>query len=393
MLIDKCPNREMTNLAKGTVLPPEWKEYKDRFTGVKVTQLTDYTGHSHHFYFTENGWYEDGKKLLFISDRENSTNLFSIDMTTGEITQLTDHNTTYGFLSPCLHPFEKKAYFRRNHQIIEIDLESFLESIIYEGPTNLSGGNLNCTADGKYIITCNREDLSDKIAIDLGNGYVGHRELMEAKPKSQILQIGIDDKKSKVVYEEESFITHINTSPTKNNLITFCHEGPWQLVDHRIWGLNLENGDVWKIRERTEEFEMVGHEYWHEDGEHIGYHGFRKDGTGFFGKIQYDNSNMEEVEFNFVNWHASSNDFSKIIVDGRAPLDKLIIWGKEDNQFTNPKVLCEHRCSFHVQKVHAHPRFTTDGTKLLFTSDKNGYGNLYLVDLPEDLNQLPDFDG
>ncbi|WP_077619397.1 oligogalacturonate lyase family protein [Bacillus sinesaloumensis] len=380
-------------MAKGTVLPPEWKEYKDRFTGVKVTQLTDYTGHSHHFYFTENGWYEDGKKLLFISDRENSTNLFSIDMTTGEITQLTDHNTTYGFLSPCLHPFEKKAYFRRNHQIIEIDLESFQESIIYEGPTNLSGGNLNCTADGKYIITCNREDLSDKIAIDLGNGYVGHRELMEAKPKSQILQIGIDDKKSKVVYEEESFITHINTSPTKNNLITFCHEGPWQLVDHRIWGLNLENGDVWKIRERTEEFEMVGHEYWHEDGEHIGYHGFRKDGTGFFGKIQYDNSNMEEVEFNFVNWHASSNDFSKIIVDGRAPLDKLIIWGKEDNQFTNPKVLCEHRCSFHVQKVHAHPRFTPDGTKLLFTSDKNGYGNLYLVDLPEDLNQLPDFEG
>ena len=380
-------------MGKGTVFSPEWKVYKDRFTGVNVTQLTDYTGHSHHFYFTENGWYEDGRKLLFCSDRENSTNLFSIDMTTGEITQLTDHNTTYGFLSPCLHSFEKKAYFRRNHEIIEIDLESFQERVIYEGPTSLIGGNLNCTADGKYIITCVREDLSDKFPIDLGNGYVGHRELMDAKPKSQILQIGIDDKKSKVVYEEESFITHINTSPTKSNLITFCHEGPWQLVDHRIWGLDLNNGDVWKIRERTEELEMVGHEYWHADGEHIGYHGFRKDRTGFFGKIRYDNSNMEEVEFSFTNWHASSNDFSKIIVDGRAPLDKLIIWGKVDNEFTNPKVLCEHRCSFHVQKVHAHPRFTPDGNKLLFTSDKNGYGNLYLVDLPENLSQLPDFEG
>lgn len=378
-------------MSKGKVWPSEWKRYKDRFTGVNITQLTNYTGHSHHLYFTDNGWYANGDKLLFCSDRKNKTNLFSINLQSGEILQLTDHDTTYDSLSPCLHPSEKEAYFKRRNQIVEINLETQKERILYEGPESLVGGNLNCTADGKYIITCIREDFSNRFQIDLKNGYVGHRELMEAKPKSQILKIAIKDGQDKVVYEEDNFITHINTSPTHANLITFCHEGPWHLVDHRIWGLDLQTGNVWKIRSRKEPQELVGHEYWYPDGEHIGYHGFRENGTGFFGKISYDNKRMEEVEFSFRNWHAHSHGFSKVVVDGKGSLDKIIVWDQVKGKFSKPKVLCEHRCSFHVQKVHAHPRFSPDGNQLLFTSDKNGYGNLYLVEVPMDFESLPDF--
>ncbi|KAB8137651.1 oligogalacturonide lyase [Gracilibacillus oryzae] len=378
-------------MGKGKEWKPEWKRLNDRITGLPTVQLTNYTGHSHHLYFTENGWYDNDRRLLFVSDRNNKTDLFSIDIQTGVITQLTDHHKTYGSLSPCLHPDQKTLFFRRDHEIIALDLATLKEELIHEKPDSLLGGNLNCTADGKYLITCQREDLSKKIHTDLGNGYIGHRELMEARPESQIIKIDLVTKEVTEIYQEENFITHINTSPTRPELITFCHEGPWQLVDHRIWGLNLETGEAWKIRTRKEDQEMVGHEYWYQDGETIGYHGFRQDRTGFFGKIKFDNTAEEEVEFQFVNWHAFSNYFEKIIVDGRAPLNNLIIWYREDGGFSQPKVLCEHRCSFHVQKVHAHPRFTPDGSKLLYTSDRNGYANLYLVDVPENASELPDF--
>ncbi|PWU67919.1 oligogalacturonate lyase family protein [Gracilibacillus dipsosauri] len=378
-------------MGKGKEWQPEWRKFQDRITGISTLQLTSYTGHSHHFYFTENGWYDEGRKLLFCSDRNNKTDLFSICIETGVITQLTDHDKTYEGLSPCLHPDETRVYFRKDQQIIELDLNTLKEKVIYEELSSWLGGNLNCTADGKYLITCKREDLSDKVYTDLGNGYIGHRALMEARPKSQIIKISLETNEVTVVYQEDNFITHINTSPTKKELITFCHEGPWNLVDHRIWVLNIESLDVWKIRERKEEDEMIGHEYWYQDGETIGYHGFRQDRTGFFGKIKYDHTEEEEVEFNFVNWHAFSNDFSKIVVDGRAPLKNIIIWYKNEDGFSKPKVLCEHRCSFHVQKVHAHPRFTPDGKKLLYTSDRNGYANLYLVDVPDDANELPDY--
>ena len=69
---------------------PEKKSYIDGTSGVEVTQLTDYKGHSHHFYFTNPGWYAEGRKLLFCSDRNNRTNLFGIELETGEIEQLTD---------------------------------------------------------------------------------------------------------------------------------------------------------------------------------------------------------------------------------------------------------------------------------------------------------------
>jgi hypothetical protein len=62
----------------------EMKTYIDRASGVEVTQLTDHRGHSHHFYFTNPGWYAQGRKLLFASDRNNRTNLFGVDLVTGD---------------------------------------------------------------------------------------------------------------------------------------------------------------------------------------------------------------------------------------------------------------------------------------------------------------------
>ncbi|MBM3889895.1 MAG: oligogalacturonide lyase, partial [Verrucomicrobia bacterium] len=56
----------------------EWSTYKDAQSGVEVVQLTNYKGHSHHFYFTNPGWYDGGRKLLFSSDRDNRTNLHGI---------------------------------------------------------------------------------------------------------------------------------------------------------------------------------------------------------------------------------------------------------------------------------------------------------------------------
>ena len=73
-----------------TFMKSEMTTYKDPASGVLVTQLTHYKGHSHHFYFTNAGWYAGGRKLLFGSDRNNRTNLFGVDLANGEIEQLTD---------------------------------------------------------------------------------------------------------------------------------------------------------------------------------------------------------------------------------------------------------------------------------------------------------------
>jgi oligogalacturonide lyase len=60
-------------MSKGEQFATEWRTYTDPISGVPVQQLTNYKGHSHHFYFTNPGWYDNDRKLLFASDRNNRT--------------------------------------------------------------------------------------------------------------------------------------------------------------------------------------------------------------------------------------------------------------------------------------------------------------------------------
>ena len=47
----------------GRIWSGETSEYTDPFSGVAVRRLTAYRGHSHHFYFTNPGWYDGGARL------------------------------------------------------------------------------------------------------------------------------------------------------------------------------------------------------------------------------------------------------------------------------------------------------------------------------------------
>jgi len=73
----------------GRIWPAEISEFTDPLSGVAVCRLTAHRGHSHHVYFTNPGCYDDGKRLLISSDRENRANLFGLKLATGELTQLT----------------------------------------------------------------------------------------------------------------------------------------------------------------------------------------------------------------------------------------------------------------------------------------------------------------
>ncbi|HEU5091008.1 MAG TPA: oligogalacturonate lyase family protein, partial [Roseiflexaceae bacterium] len=156
----------------------------------------------------------------------------------------------------------------------------------------------------------------------------------------------------------------------------------WQLVDNRIWGLDMNTGKNWKIRPSSDG-ERVGHEYWMADGETIGYHGHTKNGEPFFGSVRYDDTNRVEAPFPADSTHFHSNDLSLIVGDGTRREPRLLLWRFRDGAFEGPRVVAHHRGSFQVQITHVHPRFSPDGKQILYVSDARGYGNLYLVDTPD----------
>ncbi len=370
----------------------EKRKYQDRISGVDVWQLTSYLGHSHHKYFTNNGWWDNGKRLLFASDRCNASNLFSIEIESGEISRLTDfgakEKNPADFIND-VNPKRSEVYYIRSGGVYALDLLTLETRKIYQAPEGfeLHGGLSG--ADGQSVFIVLMEDLSKRIHMNLGASYVGMRDIFRANPDCRILRIDVDTKKAEEIWQEYCWVGHVNPSPTKPNLLTFCHEGPWGMVDHRIWLLDLDKGTPVRLRERRAGGEKIGHEYWFANGEQIGYQVHETDGSSRFGCIRYDATGETEapcVPFPSPD-HIHSNDFQMIVSDSGKSI-KLYRYNGTD--FDSAKVLCMHDGSFYYGSHHPHPRFTADGKRILFNSTMSGYCNLYLVDVPKDVTKLPE---
>ncbi|WP_231584286.1 TolB family protein [Paenibacillus dauci] len=400
-------------MVKGTIWAPEWKKYQDRLTGIEVHQLTDYRGHSRQLYFTENGLYDEGRRLLFVSDRDNSANLFSIHLETGEMTQLTTY-TNNDDLQVCLTPDGQQALLQKEDTISLLDLTSFRERVKYHCPEGFRMGNISCTADGESVLTCIWQQLFAKNDVEhdpettrkrndhdtfhevidnkdaaIDRQAADQRMLESSSSFSQIIAIHLHTRQSEIVHEGQRMITHVQASPIHPWLLTFYQEDSRELGDPSIWSMDRRSGKISPVRAKSEADEIVGRPYFLSDGETIAYQGVRSSGTSFWGSIRYDQSDQQEQEISFAIHHAYLDGKYQAITDGRENVQTLNLWRTSpDGTYNGPYVLCELRCSFHSPKVHAYPRISQDGRKLFFTSDRTGYANIYMVELPDDISNL-----
>ena len=385
-------------MGKGKTYQDTQFRYIDSHSEREVVRLTDYLGHSNHLYFTDPCWFNEGRSFVFSSDRENQPNLFRYDLDTGLITQMTDLKERGG-AGCCVSAANNALYYGWGDAIHELNLITLEDRVIWHvaAPMQLYGSP-NPTADGKYVCIMLMEEQPEETP-RISFAYSELEELYAAKPLMQIVRINVATGAAEVILEDKRFMGHVNTSPALPDIMSFCHVGMWDQIDQRIWGLNIQSGETWKIRPQEGD-RNIGHEYWLADGERIGYHGASRDegGQPVFGHLRWDNSDWVEEEFPFHSMHYHSLDETLIVGDGTpasvlamgngaAPFIQLFKW--DGRHYTGPKILALHRSTANDQYAHPHPRFTPDGKAVLYTSDLTGYANMYLVEVGE-FDELPD---
>jgi len=107
--------------------------------------------------------------------------------------------------------------------------------------------------------------------------------------------------------------------------------------------------------------------------------------------VRYDNTERIEAPFTYGSTHFHSKDLGLIVGDGGRQDPYVLLWRFRDGGFEGPKVLATHRGSFHIQRLHVHPCVSMDGSQVVYTADPQGYGQVYMVDMPE-FDALPDRD-
>lgn len=380
----------------GRIFPAVSSEYNDPETGVSVRQITDFAAHSNHLYFTNSGWYDEERRLLFNSDRDGTHNLYSADLESGVVMQLTDLQKPTGD-SPHLgknaviHPGQHEAYFWYGDDLLVLHLSELTLERLYELPDGYSASSAHnsITADGRYICTSVTEQVDATTTEGKWN----------ARPVTKFVRISVSDGDAEVFYEEQNWLSHTNTSPTQANLLTFAQEGPWDQTDQRIWALDMDTGETWKIRPESPGDE-IGHEFWLSNGLDVGYHGRDTHGTAFYGVTRYDNEDRVEqslpdglLEYGEkgtqVHFHSISREL--VVADGSPDYPYLILWrlNERGDGYGVPKLLVRHGLgTFKFGRLHVHPRFSADGSQVLFLGGRTEYTNLYLATVP-DPEELP----
>ena len=77
-------------MAKGTVHPSESRTFYDRCTGTRIRQVTAASALHHHPFFIIPAYDDAMQRLIFVSYRTGTPQIFAEERATGELRQLTD---------------------------------------------------------------------------------------------------------------------------------------------------------------------------------------------------------------------------------------------------------------------------------------------------------------
>jgi oligogalacturonide lyase len=337
----------------------------------RVRQVTNHPSIHHHPFFFVPAYDRAGSKLIFISHRNGAPQLFFEDRASGELVQVTDRADLAEW-SIYPSPEGRFIYFTAGPGAWRVDLDDFSETQLADfgavemrekGMVGAAMGTTALSADGRWwAIPVKSGKVSRFVLIDTQGGDV------------------------RVILERDT-IGHPQFCPDDDNLILYA--GP--LTD-RIWVVGRDGRGNRRVYERDDRMQWVTHEVWLPGRRAIAF----VDWPRGMRLVDVDSGTASWLH-RFPAWHAAPDgDGSRFVCDTNFPdrgLHVIPLAG-------DPIFLCESLASSEGshwngpfpyndgpvavqarQHTHPHPRFSPDGRRVVFTSDRSGHAQIYEIEL------------
>ncbi len=369
-----------TNSLKGKVYPDEHKVIIAEESGYEVLQLTTNSADDSGLYFTSRSFVPDENGLVFTSRRTGAWNLFYMNLKTFTFVQLTDSKKISGTgaeVSPATH----EVFYSEGRMIKAVHLKTLAERVVTTVPEGYSlGSALSVTASGKalaFSITTNLV-LTTKTKVI----YSDMDEHFAKRPWSAVLTGNADGSGWHEIARQEKWLSHTLISPQNPKLILYCHEGRWNQVEQRLWLVNADGSNIHPLRVEEKPEISIGHEFWFEDGIHVGYQVSYPKGPKMIGVADTRDGSVHEYQAPYTDGHVQASHHGNLFVgDGSDKDPYLNLYQLADGKLTGRHIF-KHGSSFSQQYWHPHPAFSPDDAYVLFTSCRAGNGDVYLIKLP-----------
>jgi len=369
---------------KGTRYKPEHSTYRDRATGATIHQLTSHASINHPTYFLQSSFTPDGEALVFVSYRTGSAQIFEIaPFPHGQIRQLTDGPAIHPF-SPAIHPGGLRVFFVRGGSIWEIRRDTLEErSIVHFAGAQLGECSLGSSGEwmtaaikqgSQHGLVAGRTDGSGWTLIPFPRTVI-HPQFHPLEPEwvefsgdpaPRMHRVRRDGTGLECLYEHgnDEFVVHETFLGRTGNLV------------FTVWPQALRRMD-WTTREiRT----ITEFNAWHITPNRAGTHVLCDTNHPDVGLHLIDVTTgarrllcLSDASSQGTQWrksrYALAEDF--MAAAAGASYDRALSWMEMPTDSV-----------YGPQWTHPHPSYSPDEKRVAFASDRTGYTQVYVCEIP-----------
>jgi hypothetical protein len=254
----------------GTIYPKESKIRKDLTlnNNYPVIQITNNGKFNVPQYFTHQSWTKENE-LIFVSFRQNNSDLYKFNVNTHEITQLTDKMNVAPYSFSIAPSNDFLIYFGGvdQEEIYKLNLKSYESEYILTRPQRFEGWSCvipEIAPNNDSFFICSNPSDGTGGALFRGSIKKGTYEMIDHE----------------ILNSKNTLIYHQNICPSDPNLIELdvvFTSGPYskKFGEQRMWLYDQKENSLRKILKQKKGFfskyQRVCHESWMPDGKNMLY--------------------------------------------------------------------------------------------------------------------------
>jgi len=365
-------------------MPNEWI---DKQTGHKVVKLSRLPGSNASFYFHNNPFV--GNKMIFYNTSDSTKReIFTVDLNTLQTEQITHFGKRIG--GEIVDNKRGDVYYQVKDSVFSINIDDKKPKLRYVFPKNFKASISTLNADGTILAGKYSDGgREQEILRRYPEKSQYFNRIFDAKIPNTLFTVNLKTGELKDIHKENTWLGHIQFSPTDPNLLMFCHEGPWHKVD-RMWTIDVSTGLIKKMHTRTMDMEIAGHEFFSPDGQTIWFDHQKPRSQKFYltgTDVKTGKERSYELTRNEWSIHFNISKDQKLFAGDGGDAGQvakaedgmwIYLFRPEVDRFVSERLV---NMKAHGYKLEPNIHFSPDGKWVIFRANFEGTSQVYAVEI------------